>query len=92
MVSAEAKDYINAHGGMVFVRSHPHRCCRGTITLLDTTTEPPSDIEKFKPVEADVIVRYRGDPVKQPHVLSIEIHGVVRKRLVSYWDGCVYEM
>ena len=92
LVSDEAKEFVNGHGGVVFVRSHQHSCSRaGPLTLLDTTTEPPSDADDFVPVEADdIMVRYHGDPVDQPHVLTIEVHGIVRRHLMAYWDGCAY--
>jgi hypothetical protein len=92
VVSDEAKEFVNARGGAVYVRSHPHRCSRVSITLLDTTTEPPSDANDFDPVETHgITVRYHGDPVDQPHVLTIEVHGIVRRHLMAYWDGCVYK-
>ncbi len=40
VVSDEAKEFVNARGAAVYVRSHPHRCSRVSITMLDTTTEP----------------------------------------------------
>jgi hypothetical protein len=92
-VSDEARDLVNTRGGVIYVRSHQHHCGRaGPITLLDTTTDPPPDAEAFFPVETEgITVRYHGDPVDQPHVLTIEVHGIVRRRLMAYWDGCVYE-
>jgi len=93
IVSNEAKTLVDAHGGVVYVRSHEHRCgLAGPITLLDITTDPPSDADNFLPVETHgITVRYHGDPVDQPHVLTIEVHGIVRRHLMAYWDGCVYE-
>jgi hypothetical protein len=37
-------------------------------------------------------VRYHGDPEKGPHVLTIDVRGRRRRRLVSYWDGCAYKV
>ncbi len=92
VVSPEAVEYVDDHGGTVYVRSHRHRCCGGPMTLLDTTTEAPADAERFSAVDTgDVVVRYRGDPADGPHVLTIELHGIVRRRrLMAYWDGCAY--
>ena len=39
----------------------------------------------------DLAVRYRGDPAAGPHILTIELYGRVRRRLVSYWDGCAFK-
>jgi len=60
--------------------------------LLDTTTEAPADADEFVPVETDdITVRYHGSPVDQPHVLTIEVHGIVRRHLMAYWDGCAFK-
>ena len=92
VVSAEAKAFVNGHGGAVYVRSHLHRCCRGPLTLLDITTEEPSDAHDYVVIDNDeIVVKYHGDPVDQPHVLSIEEHGIVHRHLSAYWDGCVYK-
>jgi len=91
VVSPEAVTYVDDRGGTVYVRSHQHRCCGGPLTLLDITTEPPADADGFSAVDAgDVVVRYQGDPADGPHVLTIELHGIVRRRLMAYWDGCAY--
>jgi len=92
VVSDEAKDFIAARGGVVHVRSHSHRCCTGPITLLDTTTAPPEDpADPGVPVgagAAGLTVRYHGEVAAGPHVLTIELRGRRRRRLVSFWDGC----
>jgi hypothetical protein len=92
VVSEQAKVFAGARGGVVYVRSHEHRCCSGPITLLDTTTEAPADVADFVGAPAGGLsVRYRGDPEAGPHVLTIELRGRLRRRLVSYWDGCAYK-
>jgi hypothetical protein len=48
VITKTAAAYIRDHGGTVFVRSHPHRCCTGSLTLLDTTTTPPADSADFE--------------------------------------------
>ena len=91
VVSPEARTFAARHGGVVYVRSHSHRCCSGPITLLDTTMEPPPDADDFVDVPAgDLLVRYGGDPATGPHVLTLALRGTFRRRLVSFWDGCVF--
>lgn len=90
-VTDDAKEFILDHGGVVFVSPHAHRCCHGSITLLDTTITPGDDRDSYIPVGGDGIdVRFRGGPVQQPDHLIIELRGVVRRHLVSSWDGCAY--
>jgi hypothetical protein len=92
VVSPEARTFAAGHGGIVYVRSHSHRCCASPLTLLDTTTDAPSDAGPFVDLPAgDLTVRYCGDPEAGPHVLTIELRGSFRRRLVSYWDGCAFK-
>lgn len=92
VVSEPARDFVATRGGVVSVRSHAHRCCSGPVTLLDTTTEEPEDSADFARVSpGDPTVRYRGDPEAGPHVLTVELRGKLRPRLVSYWDGCAFK-
>ncbi len=95
LVSEAAAEFAGARGGVVYVRSHAHRCCSGPITLLDVTTEEPVDAEAFVPVGTEgLTVRYLGAAEGGPHVLTIDVRGRGRRRrrLVSYWDGCAYKM
>lgn len=92
VVSPEASAFAAGHGGVVYVRSHAHRCCAGPITLLDTTMEAPTDSGNFVDVPAgDLTVRYCGDPAAGPHVLTVALRGAFRRRLVSFWDGCAFK-
>jgi hypothetical protein len=92
VVSPEARRFAAGRGGIVYVRSHSHRCCAGPLTLLDTTTEAPTDAGAFVDLPAgDLTVRYCGDPEAGPHVLTIALRGSFRRRLVSYWDGCAFK-
>jgi|HubBroStandDraft_4_1064222.scaffolds.fasta_scaffold590735_2 hypothetical protein len=92
VVSPEARSFGTGRGGIVYVRPHSHRCCAGPLTLLDTTTEAPTDSGSFVDLPAgDLRVRYLGDPEAGPHVLSIALRGSFRRRLVSSWDGCAFK-
>ena len=92
-MSDVARAFAASRGGVVFVRAHSHRCCAGPLTLLDTTTAPPSDASQYVGVSSDGIsVLYGGAPESGPHVLTIELRGRLRDRLVSYWDGCVAKL
>jgi hypothetical protein len=92
LVTEAAKQYVRRRGGTVYVRAHPHRCCTGTLTVLDLTTEPPSDASEFTllPVE-DVAVLYLAGPCGAPHQLSIKLGGVLSRHPVAFWDGCAYK-
>jgi hypothetical protein len=92
LISEGARDYIERHGGTVFVRSHPHRCCTGSLTLLDVRTTPPRDAADFEPFDAGGVgVRFWGGSEGQPNRLTIELRGVLARRPVAFWDGCAFK-
>jgi len=93
LASEAAQEYIRAHGGTVFVRAHPHRCCTGSLTLLDITTAPPKDLVAFKSVKADQIeVKFCGRSSGQPNQLVIELRGLIKHHPIAYWDGCAFKL
>ena len=92
LISEGAREYIERHGGTVFVRSHPHRCCTGSLTLLDVRTTPPSDAAEFEPFDtAGVDVRFYGGSEGRPNQLTIELRGILARRPVAFWDGCAFK-
>jgi hypothetical protein len=92
-ITENAKAYISAHGGTVFVRSHPHHCCTGTLTLLDVTTAAPRDLAGFQAFDAGGVgVQFCGGSSGHPGELAIELRGLIRRHPVAYWDGCAFKM
>jgi len=92
-ISKEAEEYVRAHGGSVYVRPHAHRCCTGSLTLLDTTTSSPEDAAAYRSfASGSVAVRYLAGAGEPPRQLTIELRGVLRRRPVAFWDGCAYKL
>ena len=92
LISETAKEYIQDHGDTVFVRSHPHRCCTGSLTLLDVTTTPPKDLADFQPFDTDEVgVRLCGGSNGSPNQLAIELRGLLKRHPVAFWDGCAFK-
>jgi hypothetical protein len=91
LVSEAAKEYVVAHGGVVFVRVHHNKCCSGSLTLLDVATTPPKDLVDFVTVEAgDIEVRFLDGAGGGPNELEIGLCGLFRPHLAAYWDGCAF--
>jgi len=92
LVSEAAKGFIRSRGGTLFVRAHPHRCCSGSLTLLDATTDVPSDVTAFEPIANDAVdVRFCGGSSGRPTQLVVELRGVRKRHPVAYWDGCAFK-
>jgi hypothetical protein len=93
IVSEQARQYVVEHGGVVYVRANSHTCCSGTLTLLDVWTKKPRKHANFSPTITEGIeVQFSGGSGEPPHQLSIEMRGLLRQKLVAYWDGCVFKI
>jgi hypothetical protein len=92
LVTEAAQAYVRERGGAIYVRAHPHRCCTGTLTVLDLTTERPPDAADFALLPGEgVDVAYRGGLCGAPGQLSIKLAGVLSRHPVAFWDGCAYK-
>jgi len=90
-ISDNAKNYVIDRGGTVYVRTTHNRCCSGTLTKFDITTDEPADSDRFSTWNANgVDVRYLTGSGSSPNELSIDLKGRRRPRLEAYWDGCLY--
>jgi len=88
-----AKQFVDNHGGKVFVRTKHNRCCSGTLTMLEITTAEPADADRFVACpSSEVDVRYLAGPGVTPSELSIDLKGRRRPRLEAYWDGCRFRL
>ena len=86
--SSGAIELVQATGGKLFVRAKRARCCYGSITLLETSSEPGD--RSFRRVQASGIELYLEDGLRDPEVLELDIGGLGRKRVRAYWNGCAY--
>jgi hypothetical protein len=90
VLTDEARAHIAAAGGVLYVRSHSHRCCSGPITMLDATTEAPADPSPYRSCAAAGVTVMFASPGAGPDELTIELRGRRKKHPVAYWDGCVF--
>jgi hypothetical protein len=91
VISDEAREFVRARGGAVFIRASARKCCGGALVTLDASTTAPRDVRGFSSYPAeDIDVYYSGSPRGLPQQLLIEMRGVVRRHLAAFKDGCVY--
>jgi hypothetical protein len=86
--SSEAIEFVQEQGGKLYVWAKRARCCHGSLTFLETSSEPGE--RKFRRVDTDGIELYLDARLGEPEELVIEAKGRRRKHVHAYWDGCAY--
>jgi hypothetical protein len=86
--SPEAVRLIKAQGGQLYVCAKRSRCCRGSLTFLETSNEPGE--QRYRRVDADEIELYLDERLGDPEELVVEAKGRRRKHVHAYWNGCAY--
>jgi len=86
--SSEALALVQAQGGKLYVRAKRARCCHGSITFLETSSEPGD--RSFRRVQATGIELYLAEGLREPDELELDIGGLRRKHVNAYWNGCAY--
>lgn len=84
----EAVRLVQEQGGQLYVWAKRSRCCHGSFTYLETSSEPRK--RPFRRVDADGIELYLDQSLGNPQELVIEAKGRRRQHLHAYWDGCAY--
>jgi len=86
--SPEAIALVQEQGGTLYVWAKRSRCCHGSITFLETSSEP---VERpFRRVDAEEIELYLDTRLGEPEELVIEAKGRRHRHVHAYWDGCAY--
>jgi hypothetical protein len=92
-LSDQAREYVAARGGVLFLRVRHNRCCSGGLTYLDASTTLRGDGDRYESLGAttpEVRFSYLGTVL--PSRVNVEVRGKVRPHLVAYWDGCAYRL
>ena len=86
--SPEAVRLVQECGGKLYVWAKSTRCCSGSLTLLETSSDPGE--RPFRRVPADGIELYFDERLREPEELELDVGGLRRKHVHAYWDGCAY--
>lgn len=86
--SAEAIALIQAQGGKLYIHAKRARCCHGSLTFLETSSEPGK--RAFRRVAAVDIELYFAEGLAEPEALEIDVGGLRRRHVHAYWNGCAY--
>jgi hypothetical protein len=86
--SPEAVELIREQGGRLYVRAKKARCCRGSLTFLETSTEPAE--RSYRRTDTSGVEIYLDERLGEPEELVLEAKGRRHKHVHAYWDGCAY--
>ena len=86
--SSEAIALVQTEGGKLYVRAKRARCCHGSLTFLEASSEPGE--RSFRRVAATEIELYLAEGLREPDELELDVGGLRRKRVHAYWNGCAY--
>jgi len=92
-LSDQAREFVAARGGTLYLRVRHDRCCSGGLTFLDAATSVPREGGRYETLSEEtptVRLFHRGSVL--PAKVSVEVRGKLRPRLVAYWDGCAYRL
>ena len=89
--SADAAEFIRAHGGQLFVWPAEHRSARLTLAFLKASVDPPPQALDIRRVEARGFLLFM-DPALQtlPEELLVVLRGRRHPHIEAYWDGLAY--
>jgi hypothetical protein len=89
--TADAAEFICAHGGQLFVWPTEHRSARLTLALLEASVDPPPRALDFRRVEAGDFLLLLHPALKTlPEELHVALRGRRHPHIGAYWDGLAY--
>jgi hypothetical protein len=89
--TADAAEFIGAHGGQLFVWPTEHRSARLALAFLEASVDPPPRALDFRRVEAGDFLLFMHPALKTlPKELLVVLRGRRHPRIEAYWDGLAY--
>ena len=89
--TADAAQFICAHGGQLFIWPTEHRSARLTLAFLQASVDPPARALDFRRVEAGDFLLFLHPALKTlPEELLVVLRGRRHPHIEAYWDGLAY--
>lgn len=89
--TADAAEFIRAHGGQLFVWPAEHRSARLALAFLEASVDPPPRALDFRRVEAGDFLLFMHPALQTfPEELLVVLRGRRHPRIDAYWDGLAY--
>ena len=81
------RDFVRGRGGRLYVWTSAHRCCSGSLTLLEAGSERPRGAERrFREIDAggfELLLDVGARPVPEELVLELRGRG---KKIAAFWN------
>lgn len=91
VTTPEARAFVQRRGGKLFVWPDRHRCCRVSLTFLQTSTDPPPEAFDYVRIDAEGFSVFTDPAIRRlPEELELQLRGRRRPHVEAYWDGCAY--
>jgi hypothetical protein len=88
---AGVAELVHERGGRLYVWTRAHRCCSGTLTLLDADTSRPSGAKhRFRELDAggfELLLDVGARPLPDELVLELSGRG---KKIAAFWNNLVW--
>jgi hypothetical protein len=89
--TAEAAEFIGAHGGQLFVWPAEHRSARLALAVLEASVDPPPRALDFRRVDAGGFLLFLHPALTTfPEELLVVLRGRRHPRVEAFWDGLAY--
>lgn len=90
VVSESAADFIETHGGRLYIWMKKNRCGGGFHTL-GTATEAPPKITFRRDDDCTNFALFVPETLRRrPDELHVELRRFPRQRVEAYWNGCAW--
>ena len=90
VASDSAVDFIETHGGSLYIWLKQIRCCGGGFQTLGTATEAPPKITFRRDDECADFALFVPEMLnRMPDELHVELRRFPR-RVEAYWNGCAW--
>jgi hypothetical protein len=86
--TADAAQFIRAHGGQLFVWPAGHRSARLALALLEASVDPPPRALEFRRAGAGDFLLFLAPALQTlPDELLVVLRGRRHPHIEAYWDG-----
>ena len=85
-----AKDFVRGGGGSLYIWPSRHRCCSGTLTLLEAGSTAPAAKRIWTRVDQADIQVFLDSSIPEAQEIDVLLRRWPRPHLTAFWNGCAW--